>query len=149
MKKLFFELTIILLALLVAGCTSSSDYTDDRSPEGTSETGSDLSEENSKTPDESGAPSSDKSDGTVMNEYILKATVCSVGDVLTVEVIESDYAFGTYIVLISDSTVYESATGDTLSLTDISIGDTVEITYGGQVMMSYPPQIVGKRVRLI
>ena len=28
----------------------------------------------------------------------------------------------------------------------INVGDKVEITYGGQVMMSYPPQIVAKKI---
>jgi hypothetical protein len=28
------------------------------------------------------------------------------------------------------------------------VGDTVEITYGGQMMMSYPPQIVATAISL-
>ena len=81
--------------------------------------------------------------------YVLKATVNSVTDILEVEVIESDYAFGVYWVLISENTRYENSSGATIGLSDIHPGDTIEITYGGQVMMSYPPQIVAQKVTLL
>ena len=81
--------------------------------------------------------------------FVLKAVVNSITDKLEVEVIESDYAFGVYWVLISDSTKYENSEGASISLSDIQPGDTVERTYGGQVMMSYPPQIVAQKVTLL
>ena len=81
--------------------------------------------------------------------YVLKANVISVSDRLEVEVIESDYAFGVYWVLINENTKFEGVGGNTASLSDVQPGDTIEITYGGQVMMSYPPQIVAWRVTLL
>lgn len=82
-------------------------------------------------------------------EFVLKAVVNSVTDRLEVEVIESDYAFGVYWVLLNENTKYENTDGASISLSDIKPGDTIEITYGGQVMMSYPPQIVAWKVTLL
>ncbi len=106
------------------------------------------------TDDESrGASDKDSDGGTSTDEqvgdsFVLKAIVKGKTGELEVEVIESDYAFGTYRVLISSETEFKNGDGDTISLSDIKIDDTVEIVYGGQVMMSYPPQIVAKKVIL-
>ena len=81
-------------------------------------------------------------------QFVLKATVKSVSDPhhIEVEVIESDYAFGVYWVLTGADTVYIDASGNSIAKSDIKVGDTVKITYGGQVMMSYPPQIVAYKI---
>ena len=84
-------------------------------------------------------------DGT---EFVLTGIVTSISDRIEIEVINSDYAFGIYWVLISDSTTIQRTDGSKISLSDIKVGDTVEITYGGQVMMSYPPQIAARKVTL-
>ena len=81
--------------------------------------------------------------------FVLKAVVNSVTDRLEVEVIESDYAFGVYWVLLNENTKYENSEGQSISLSDIKPGDTIEITYNGQTMLSYPPQIVAWKVTLI
>ena len=81
--------------------------------------------------------------------FVLKAVVNSVTDRLEVEVIESDYAFGVYWVLVNENTKFENIDGETINLSDVKPGDTIEITYGGQVMMSYPPQIVAWKVTLV
>ena len=81
-------------------------------------------------------------------EFVLTGIVNSVSDRIEIEVINSDYAFGIYWVLISDSTTIQRADGSKISLSNIKVGDTVEITYGGQVMMSYPPQIAARKVTL-
>ena len=81
--------------------------------------------------------------------FVLKAVVNTVTDRLEVEVIESDYAFGVYWVLVSENTIYKNSDGASISLSDIQPGDTIEITYGGQVMMSYPPQIVAQKITII
>ena len=86
----------------------------------------------------------------ITENFHLKAIVKSNdgGDRLEVEVIESDYAFGIYIVHTSNA-AFINAEGEAISPTDIQVGDTVEITYSGQVMMSYPPQIVAMKVKKI
>ena len=81
--------------------------------------------------------------------FVLKATVSAVGERLEVEVIESDYAFGPYWVIISDATEFVGKGGESIKKSDIKSGDTVEITYSGQVMMSYPPQIVAHKIKVI
>lgn len=85
----------------------------------------------------------------VKEEFILKANVIKVDKVIEVDVIESDYAFGVYWVLSSDKTKFLSADGKAIFKSDLKVGDTVEITYGGQVMMSLPPQIVASKIKVI
>lgn len=79
-------------------------------------------------------------------EFRLKATVTAVTDRIQVEVYDSDYAFGTYIVLTDASTAYYNESGERISRSDITPGDKVEIYYGGQVMQSYPPQIFSAKI---
>ena len=67
---------------------------------------------------------------------------------LEVEVIEGEYgASGIYWVIISKDTVFADANGNRISKNSLKVGDTIEITYGGQVMLSYPPQIVAKKIQ--
>lgn len=84
--------------------------------------------------------------GTEGERFTLTGIVKAVSDRVEIEVVGSDYAFGIYWVLISDGTELIGADGGAISLSDIKEGDTVEVVYGGQVMMSYPPQIVAKRI---
>lgn len=97
------------------------------------------------TPTESGSRSHAGED------FVLKAKVKSVDspDRIEVEVIESDYAFGIYWVLTGENTVFLDEGGNSITRSDIKAGDTVKITYGGQVMMSYPPQIVAHKIQKI
>ena len=67
---------------------------------------------------------------------------------IEVEVIESDYAFGEYWVITPDDIPYTDKDGVAVSRADLKPGDKIEITYSGQVMMSYPPQIVAKAIKL-
>lgn len=82
------------------------------------------------------------------DEFVLKAVVQRVGETLEVDVIESDYASGLYWVITSKETDFYDAEGECIEAADIKEGDTVLIRYGGQVMMSYPPQIVAHSVTL-
>lgn len=82
------------------------------------------------------------------NEFKMLAIVKNVGEKLEVEVIESDYAFGEYWVITPDDIPYTDKDGDAVSRADLKPGDKIEITYSGQVMMSYPPQIVAKAIKL-
>ena len=84
-----------------------------------------------------------------VNEFILTGIVKANNDRLEIEVINSDYAFGLYWVLTHSETEFMSKNGDTATKNDICVGDTVEISYGGQTMLSYPPQIVASRVKII
>ena len=80
------------------------------------------------------------------DEFKLTATVIAVNEKIEVDVVESQYASGIYLVITSTETKYYDNAGNEISREEIRAGDTVEILYGGQVMMSYPPQIVAARI---
>lgn len=81
--------------------------------------------------------------------FALKARVVSVGELIEVEVYDSDYAFGVYWVITAPLTTYKGADGAEIPRSDIKVGDKVEITYGGQVMQSFPPKIVARDIRVL
>lgn len=80
--------------------------------------------------------------------YTLKAIVKNVtSEHIEVEVIESDYAFGIYWILTSGETKYLNSNGSYIQRSNIKIGNTIEITYSGQTMLSYPPQVVAYTIK--
>ena len=68
---------------------------------------------------------------------------------LEVEIIDSQVAFGTYIVLTGNQTTYFDREGNALDRNTIKESDIIEIIFSGQVMNSYPPQIAAKRIYLV
>ncbi len=131
MSKRFFAIILIFAMLLLVGCNGDSGVGGNN--EGNSNENGGNNMNNGST--ENGGS---KSDG-----FVLKAIVKSVNDdMIEVEVIESDYAFGIYWVRTGLLTSYRSADGGIAARSDIKAGDTVRITYNGQTMMSLPPQIV-------
>ena len=82
-------------------------------------------------------------------DFKMIATVTDLGEKIAVDVIEAEYASGIHWVIISDQTAIVTEDGYKLSRDDIKVGDKVEITYNGQVMMSLPPQIVAISIRKI
>ena len=77
----------------------------------------------------------------------MTATVKGIGDKIEVEVVEGEYgASGIYWVNYSEETVFADSENLRVSISDLKVGDTVEITYGGQVAMSYPPQIFASKI---
>ena len=82
------------------------------------------------------------------NSFRLTATVTALGEKLEVNVTEGEYASGIYWVIISDETVIKDQDGVKRSRDDIAVGDTLGIVYNGQVMMSYPPQIVAREITI-
>ena len=79
----------------------------------------------------------------------MTAIVNAVGDKIEVEVIEGDYGVsGLFWVNFSSDTVFVGANNQKLKVSDLKAGDTIEITYSGQVALSYPPQIFAKRIQI-
>ena len=74
------------------------------------------------------------------------AVIKLVGDKIEVEVIEAEYADGTYLIITSDLTEFVGAKGEKIGKGDLKEGETVEITYNGQVMMSIPPQVAALKI---
>ena len=88
--------------------------------------------------------------GCSENEESVKMTarVTAIGDKIEVEVIESEYTSGPYHVITSGDTVFQK-NGIKIDRDGIKVGDTVEIYYSGQVMLSYPPQIVAHKIAVV
>jgi hypothetical protein len=90
-------------------------------------------------------------EGEEMNtKFELFATVEEVVEHhIEVEIYDSDYAFGTYWVLTGKETEYFDRDGNTITRDDLKSGDKIKISYGGQVMMSMPPQIVAGKIEVL
>ena len=82
-------------------------------------------------------------------EFVIKARVNAVGEKIEVDVIEGEYAYGIYWVITSEQTEFLGKDGGKITKNDIKPGDTLEIVYNGQVMMSYPPQIVARKITVL
>ena len=81
------------------------------------------------------------------DSFTMISRITALGEPLEVEVIEAPHGnSGPFLVLISDETRIFSSNGAEVKLSDLSVGQTIRITYGGQVMMSYPPRIVAKTI---
>lgn len=85
-----------------------------------------------------------KRDGVKMT-----ARVTAVGERIEVEVIESEYTSGPYFIITDSDTEYLGKNGERIARSAIKVGDTVEITYSGQVMLSYPPQVVAYSIKKV
>lgn len=82
-------------------------------------------------------------------EYTLIGRVTEIGENILVEAEESETAFGPYLVHTPSTTVYTDVAGNRTDRDSISVGDRVRIAYGGQVMLSYPPQIVAYSISVL
>lgn len=78
----------------------------------------------------------------------MTATVTELGERLVVEVTESEYTFGTHWVIVTDTVFYDKS-GNKVTKDAVKVGDSVRIQYSGQVMLSYPPQIVATKITLL
>ena len=126
MKKILTTILLFIFALSLSSCSVFNNFLS----KDTDDNDKDNSNDGSK-------PGSD---------FKMTAIITEVSDVIAVEVTESEYTFGVHWVLISDATEFFGKNGETISRSDLKAGDTVEILYSGQVMMSYPPQIVAARI---
>ena len=152
MKKSLFIILSLCVLILLFSC-NAKDVTDGAGSSAdndiTVESGSEVSEKNSKSEssDLSNDVSSEPDKGVDnMNEFVLKGIVKGYNTHLEIEVIESDYAFGIYWVIVPNSTPILDKNGSNIELSSLKEGDIVEITYNGQTMMSYPPQIVALKI---
>ncbi len=81
-------------------------------------------------------------------KFEMKATVTALGEKLEVNVTEAEYAEGIYWIIISENTEILNSKGEKISREEIAVGDELKITYNGQVMMSYPPQVVARKIEI-
>lgn len=89
-----------------------------------------------------------KSGDDDMNKgFSMTAKVTAVNEKIEVEVIESEFVSGPFWVITSDKTDFIDKNGKNIKKDDISVGDTLIITYNGQMMMSYPPQVAALKIK--
>ena len=81
--------------------------------------------------------------------FTMEATVCELGEKLTVNVTKSEYTEGVHLVIPAENVTLTRVDGSPLSLSEIAVGDRLSIVYNGQVMLSYPPQIVALSITVL
>ena len=81
--------------------------------------------------------------------FAMQAVIQRIDDKIEVDVTEAEYADGIYWIVTSDSTAYYNDGGKAIKRSDLAVGDKVEIRYNGQVMMSYPPQVVATSIKIL
>lgn len=82
-------------------------------------------------------------------EVVFRGQVTSIDKKeIQMEIVDSEIAFGIYRVLYNSETPFFGLDGQQITLSDIEIGDVIEVVFSGQVMQSYPPQIAAKRIYL-
>ena len=86
-------------------------------------------------------------EGSEPDGFLMKADIVSLVDGLEVNVTEAEYASGIYRIITSEETVVSDKKGRKISFDDLAVGESVYIVYNGQVMMSYPPQVVALSIK--
>ena len=83
-------------------------------------------------------------------EFFFRGVVKSVDNkyYISMEIIDSNVAFGIYHVNVDNGTKYFNSEGNGISRDDIKVGDTIEVIFSGQVMLSMPPQIYAQKIIL-
>ena len=80
--------------------------------------------------------------------YTIKGIVKSVTKTsIEITVYDTENAEGPYWIRFDDGTLFVNALNEKISLSDIVEGDKLEVSYNGQVMLSYPPQVFGIKIR--
>lgn len=90
----------------------------------------------SPAPDDDGSP-------------FLRGTVTSFDGELAIEVSEGSHgAAGPYWVILGESTRYYGKDGQEIPRPELKSGQSLEVHYNGQVMLSYPPKVAALSVYL-
>lgn len=84
-------------------------------------------------------------------EYKFRAVVNEVGEgELSVTVSEDDGVhFGEYRILVGEGTRYYLSDGVGVGLDNVERADVIEVTYNGQVMRSFPPQVAALKIVIL
>ena len=140
MSKRFLALAVLFMMLFTVGCNGgnnnandgNSDENNGANTENGSDTGNGVEERNA--------------DG----EFFYRGIVTAVDNkyYIAMEIVDSNVAFGVYHVLVGDQTVFINSDGATISRDQIKVGDTIEVVFSGQVMLSMPPQIAAQKIIL-
>ena len=127
MKKFFITLILFILTFSLVSCSLLENVLGKK----------DDDNDNLNDHDDGSKPGSD---------FKMTAKITEIDEKIAVDVIESPYTSGIHLVNTAKATEFFGRDGNAISRSDLKVGDTVEILYSGQVMMSYPPQIVAARI---
>lgn len=81
--------------------------------------------------------------------FVMKAKITAINSRIEVEIISDQYNSGVMWVNLPDNLTIVNEHGEKISVSDLAVDDQIEICYNGQVMMSYPAQIVAKKITLL
>ena len=81
--------------------------------------------------------------------FVFRGTVFEVSELLGVQMEETEYSSGPYHVITGEETTYFDESGAPTSRDSVKIGSVIEVTFSGQVMMSYPPKISAKSIQIV
>ena len=81
--------------------------------------------------------------------FFMTARVIAINDRVEVEVIESEYISGLVWVNTNEDTLVLDENGQKTDVFALAADDVIRIAYSGQVMMSYPAQIVGNAIQKV
>ena len=83
------------------------------------------------------------------SNFVMTAKIIAINSHIEIEIIKDDYNSGILWVNVPDSISILNKNGKKISLTDLAVGDKIEICYSGQVMMSYPGQITAQKITVL
>ena len=126
MSKRIFALALAVIMLLVTGCAADNNDEKGNGTNGDASNGGSGVEERNENGD-----------------FVFKGRITSLDSStqIEMEIVDSKVAFGTYWVLVGSETKYENKSGNEIKRSDLKVGDIIEVTFSGQVMMSLPPRI--------
>lgn len=150
MKKALFSILLLLSLIFLFACNSAmiADNGNINENENTNEGAEEVMANINNEEEITAEAKSGEGEGGADVKVKMTATVDELGEKITVTVIESEYAYGVYWVITGNDEFYNK-NGEKISRDEICVGDTVEIIYNGQVMMSYPPQIVARKITVL
>ena len=88
------------------------------------------------------------SDLDTSTKVSMTAKILEINDNILVEVIKSEYAFGNYLLIVNESTIYLDEKENKIIKPNLKVGDIIEVKYSGQVMLSIPPKVVAHIIKL-
>ena len=130
MSKRFLALAMAILVLFITGCQPGNN-----------------NENNSGS--NNGSENNNQGGGeTESGEFVFKGVVTSTDNnrYIEMEVIDSDIASGIYWVLVNEQTQFVNKSGNPIARALVKVGDTIAVSFSGQVMMSYPPRIAAQKI---
>ncbi len=81
--------------------------------------------------------------------FVMTARITAIGERIEVEVVKSEYISGPVWVITNEETPILDEDGKKTDISALGAGDLIKIAYSGQVMMSYPAQIVGLAIQMV